>query len=356
VPGGNNVMLTLELLGKPYLRTSLSLLDAGGEALKHFDPVRQAAQRVNLSWAITPGDYLVKVTEPPISLVLIWDTSGSMGQSFKDLQQAVEAYLDQVRPSERLNLIRFSDQVEVLLPEFTDDRERLKAASQGKFFAEGGTPFYDAVAKGVELLEGAPGNRAIVVMTDGADSSSRLQHPDFWRLLEQKRLRLYTIGLGGEMRGYSPRIGTSPNRLLAHAAMAMNGRFFFAHTSEELQGFSQQIADEPRTPSTYYVRPTVSGGPGRLSVEATGERMTAMAAPPQIELILDASGSMKQKVDGRPKIDTAKVVMAQIIDSLPEGTGWRYGFTAIASVRNSRATASTLSWSFHSPRLTKRDC
>ena len=29
VPGGNNVMLTLELLGKPYLRTSLSLLDAG---------------------------------------------------------------------------------------------------------------------------------------------------------------------------------------------------------------------------------------------------------------------------------------------------------------------------------------
>jgi hypothetical protein len=54
---------------------------------------------------------------------------------------------------------------------------------------------------------------------------------------------------------------------------------------------------------------------------ATGERIAAVSAPPQIELILDASGSMreqKKKIDGRLKIDVAKDVMVQIVESLPE--------------------------------------
>ena len=72
------------------------------------------------------------------------------------------------------------------------------------------------------------GNRAIVVMTDGADTASRLDHPGFWRLLQDKRIRLYTIGLGWELREYQPKIASGGERVLRHAAMATNGRFFFA--------------------------------------------------------------------------------------------------------------------------------
>jgi hypothetical protein len=231
----------------------------------------------------------------------------------------VETYLDQVRPSERLQLIRFSRQeIEVLLPEFTSDREQLKAATAGKFFADGGTPFYDAVAKGIELLEGAGGNRAIVVMTDGADTASRLSHPGFWRLLQDKRIRLYTIGLGGELREYQPRIASGGERVLNHAAMATNGRFFFAQTANELQGLYQRIANELRTLSTYYLRPTLSRGPGLLHVVATGERIPAVSAPPQLELILDASGSMKRRIGRRMMIDEAKDIMVQTIEGLPD--------------------------------------
>jgi Mg-chelatase subunit ChlD len=177
-------VLTLELLGRPNIRTSLTLLDAVGKSLKRFDPGAVPAQQRTFSWTVEPGEYGVHVTEPPISMVLIWDTSGSMEGSTEDLRRAVETYLDQVRPSERLNLIRFSFQeTEVLLPEFTSDRERLRAATSGKFFVDDATPFYDVVAKGIELLEGVEGSRAIVVMTDGADSSSHLDHPGFWRLL-----------------------------------------------------------------------------------------------------------------------------------------------------------------------------
>ena len=162
------------------------------------------------------------------------------------------------------------------------------------------------------------GNRAIVVMTDGADTASRLDHPGFWRLLQDKRIRLYTIGLGWELQEYQPMIASGGERVLRHAAMATNGRFFFARTADELQGLYQQIADELRTLSTYYVRPTLSRGPGRLQVVATGERIPTVSAPPQLELILDASGSMKRKIGGRMMIDEAKDAMVQIIEGLPD--------------------------------------
>jgi hypothetical protein len=100
--------------------------------------------------------------------------------------------------------------------------------------------------------------------------------------------------------------------------MATNGRFFFAQSSADLKGVYQQIVDELKTISTYTLRASVSRGMGGLAVAATGERLAAVSAPGQIELILDASGSMKEKVEGRPKIDIAREVMVQIIKGLPD--------------------------------------
>ncbi|MDZ4339463.1 MAG: VWA domain-containing protein [candidate division NC10 bacterium] len=62
------------------------------------------------------------------------------------------------------------------------------------------------------------------------------------------------------------------------------------------------------------VQPAVSGTPGRLSVVTTGTRLGVL----QLELILDASGSMWGKVGARTKIDIAKEVMTQVIENLPD--------------------------------------
>jgi hypothetical protein len=87
-----------------------------------------------------------------------------------------------------------------------------------------------------------------------------------------------------------------------------------------LPGLYQQIADELGTLSTYFVRPTLSRGPGSLQVVATGERIPQLA-PPQLVLMLDASGSMKVtlKCEGPRKIDIAKDTMEQFIEGLPDG-------------------------------------
>ena len=328
VPGNEAATVSFELSASPVIRTSVALSDASGKVLKQFDPGHKATTTAKFSAQLQPGDYFAEVTEPLISLVVIWDTSGSMGQRYQDLEKAVGTFLDQVKPTERVNLIRFSGgdrsapaggKVETLLPEFTSDREKLRAATQKKFFAEGGTPFYDAVDAGMRLLDGMAGNRAIIVMTDGKDTESTLLYPAFWSRLEEKRIRLYTIGLGDEMIGHNPDIGTTGERSLAHFAAATRGRSFIGRESSELAGFYKQISDELRQPSTYKLLAHLSRGKGNLSVDATGERIQSVAAPGQIELVLDCSGSMKGKVAGARRIDSAKKVMTDIIQGLPDG-------------------------------------
>jgi Mg-chelatase subunit ChlD len=314
--------LTLELVGRPNIRTSLALLDDQGGVLKAFDPGRIPKERTALTWSLAGDERFVRVTEPEVSVVLVWDTSGSMQGQTGDLEQAVKAYIEQVPANQQLNLLRFSEEVEVLLDDFTTDKARLEAAIDGKFTAKGGTRFYDAVATGLELLEQRSGNRALVVMSDGADTGSKLPYPSFWRLLDEKRVRFYAIALGQGMRDYQPHFGTTGERLLGHTAQAMNGQMFFAERSEELAAFYQQIATELHRTSSYYIKPTLSRGMGRFDVVSTGERIARVAAP-QVELILDASGSMREKrnlVNGRLKIDVAKDVLRQVIETMPEGS------------------------------------
>ena len=317
IPGPERSVLTVDLAGEPNIRTSLTLATPAGAVVKRFDPARVPAERTAFSWLLDPGEYTLRATQPLASVIVIWDTSGSMERSVPDLQRAVEGYLDQVTPAERVNLIRFSYDIEVLLPDFISDREALRKAAAGKFFADGHTPFYDVIAKAAGLLEGVQGNRAIIVMTDGADAGSHATRAQFWDLLQEKGIRLYTIGLG-EIDRYTTQLGSSAKRLLTHAAMATNGRAYFSRNSADLVGFYREISEELRRTCTYRLKATRARAAGALDVRATGERITSVAAPSQIELILDASGSMKRAVGGRRMIDTAKTVLADIVRQLPE--------------------------------------
>jgi hypothetical protein len=134
-------------------------------------------------------------------------------------------------------------------------------------------------------------------------------------MLDQKRIRLYTIGLGDSLRDYASEFASSGERVLGHASMATNGRFFFARTSDELKGTYKEISDEMHAISSYYLRPTLSRGQGSLSVVSVGE---LIYAPSQIEFILDASGSMMRKIKEVKMINIAKDVMTRFINSLPD--------------------------------------
>jgi ribosomal protein L14 len=157
-------------------------------------------------------------------------------------------------------------------------------------------------------------------MTDGMDTSGKLDHVKFWELIEKKRVRLYAIGMGAGQKEYHPKLASTGERVLGHIAMALNGRSLFSPTKKELKSRYQEISDELHQPSKYYLKPSLSQGDGFISVVSTGEKIPK-AFSPRLELVLDCSGSMrerKRKIDGKLKIDVAKEVMRNIIESLPD--------------------------------------
>jgi VWFA-related protein len=110
--------------------------------------------------------------DKPFSLVLMIDTSGSTRFRLEDIQDAAIAFVNQLRQDDRVMVVSFDDQVRVL-SEFTSDRYRLRDAIH-QTQTGNGTRLYDAVDLVMnQRLNSVTGRKAIVLFTDGVDTTSR---------------------------------------------------------------------------------------------------------------------------------------------------------------------------------------
>jgi Ca-activated chloride channel homolog len=110
--------------------------------------------------------------EVPFHVVLMLDTSRSTAFKLEDIQRAAISFVEQLRPDDKVMVISFDDRVYVD-SEFTSDRNRLRRAISGTRTG-GGTKLYDAVDLVIsERLDQVDGRKAIVLFTDGVDSTSK---------------------------------------------------------------------------------------------------------------------------------------------------------------------------------------
>ena len=110
--------------------------------------------------------------DKPFSLVLMLDTSGSTRFRLEDIQDAAIAFVNQLRQDDRVMVVSFDDQVRVL-SEFTSDRYRLRDAIRHTRPGDG-TKLYDAVDLVInQRLNSVAGRKAVVLFTDGVDTTSR---------------------------------------------------------------------------------------------------------------------------------------------------------------------------------------
>lgn len=124
-------------------------------------------------------------TEVPFEIALLLDTSGSTRADVALIRQAAAAFIQALRPGDRVAVVAFNTarqgpavtaKVDVLT-KLTDDRKALSKAI-GSLGTSNGTPFYDALRKiASEVFRDKPaeemrGRRAIVALTDGVDSTS----------------------------------------------------------------------------------------------------------------------------------------------------------------------------------------
>ena len=110
--------------------------------------------------------------DKPFSVVLMLDTSPSTQFRLEDIQDAAMSFVDQLRPDDRVMIVSFNDNIKVL-SDFTTDRSKLHKAIQ-RSHTDDGTRLYDAVDMVInEQLSRVQGRKAIVLFTDGVDTTSR---------------------------------------------------------------------------------------------------------------------------------------------------------------------------------------
>ena len=140
----------------------------------------------------------------PVSLGLVMDTSGSMsGEKIATAKSAVERFLHRLLDeSDEVFLYQFESDA-TLVQDWTTDRNAVSRAL-GRLQARGGTALYDAAAEAVPLAQsGAQRKKAVVIISDGNDTSSQIDAASVQQLIRETEVLVYAIGIdsdGGEGR------------------------------------------------------------------------------------------------------------------------------------------------------------
>jgi VWFA-related protein len=134
----------------------------------------------------------------PVSLGIVLDTSGSMeGEKFAAARRALDRFLfDLLDRDDEVFLVTFDASPDVL-EGWTTDRQRIVRAL-GRVDPGGGTALYDAVAEAVPLAQtGTRRKKAIVVISDGNDTSSGTTLREVQQLIRETEVLVYAIGIDG---------------------------------------------------------------------------------------------------------------------------------------------------------------
>jgi Ca-activated chloride channel family protein len=155
-------------VGEQRMRLNVNVTDLHGRAVAGLKEADFTIFENGVEQQVTQ----VEPSSAPFNLVLLLDVSGSVDEHINFIRKAARNFINTVGPQDRIAVISFRDDVQVI-SDFTTDRgllsERLKDIDAG-----GATALYDALAFTlVEQLKQLRGERtAVVILSDGDDNKS----------------------------------------------------------------------------------------------------------------------------------------------------------------------------------------
>lgn len=136
--------------------------------------------------------------DAPSSICVAFDASGSMKRSIRTAQAAVRKLLDGSGPEDETCLIRFASKAEVLV-DFTSDTNEIA----NKLLWDrprGATSLVDGVyAAFTQMKRAANSRKALVVITDGGENSSRYSFSELLSLARESDVQVYAVGIRGNL-------------------------------------------------------------------------------------------------------------------------------------------------------------
>jgi VWFA-related protein len=184
--------------------------------------------------------------DAPMSVGVVFDTSGSMGPKIRRSQEAVRQFLKTANPEDEFFLVQFNDLAELTVP-FTPETEDIQNRLT---FAEskGRTALLDAVYLAMhEMKKARNPRRAILIISDGGDNSSRYTESEVKNAVRESDVQIYAIGIfeGANARGRTPEEANGPG-LLHDLAEQTGGRDYNVENLADLPDVAAKIGLELR--------------------------------------------------------------------------------------------------------------
>lgn len=185
----------------------------------------------------------VSQVQSPISLGLVLDSSGSMKEHVKMLNQALKGVLGALHTDDLIFAAQFKADPE-LLQDYTNDKQALVKAF-GEVFFSSGTAMLDAVMATADYSheKGKHRRRAILVITDGQDKNSAISEAKVREALLEDQVQVYFICMFGKAEIGTGASQKAKERMLRLAELS-GGRAFFPVFDEEAATDATRIIND----------------------------------------------------------------------------------------------------------------
>jgi Ca-activated chloride channel family protein len=185
--------------------------------------------------------------QQPIALSLLLDSSASMEQHLGTLQTAATNFIKRLKPNDIAQVVDFDSRVEIRQG-FTGNQGDLQGAIE-QTNAGGSTSLHNAIYIALKELRKVKAvneedvrRQALIVFSDGEDTSSLVSFEEVLDLAKRSETAIYAIALrGNDVQAKGFREAEFVMRTLAQET---GGRAFFPARIEDLTGVYTQIADE----------------------------------------------------------------------------------------------------------------
>lgn len=173
----------------------------------------------------------------PLSIVLVLDASGSMKPNLGFLQEAAISFVRKLEDVDQALVVSFNDSIKGSA-DFSGDLSRLEDFVES-LQAWGGTSLYDAIHYALGRVKDQAGRKALIVFSDGDDTTSSLKERDAVDYARAIEATVYGVGIQGGGPG-----GGAPRGFLKKIAQETGGQFFFPDRVGDLIKVFTQISDE----------------------------------------------------------------------------------------------------------------
>ena len=184
--------------------------------------------------------------DAPISIGLLFDTSGSMHNKMHKAVEAAAAFFKTANAEDEFFLVEFGDRPKLVIPFTTDAQLVYQRISRLKPF--GRTSLLDAIHMALAQMKRARNSRkAMIIFSDGGDNSSRQTAGQIKNALVESDIQLYAMGifgLPGSLNSSEERDGP---KLLDELASRTGGHHYPVNSLDDLPSISARISRELRT-------------------------------------------------------------------------------------------------------------